>query len=138
MRKVWKLGILALVVLALGAVLAACGNDTSKEDAQAQLKTDLQAFQVAVDNMAALTASSTVDEWKSARADVQSAWDKVVQDAADVKEAEITNVQTAWENLAKSVDDLPSDTTLKDAVPQLQEEITALKSAYNDLYNGLK
>jgi hypothetical protein len=138
MHRIWKFAAFMLLVVALGVTLAACGSDTSKEDAQANLKADLQAFQSEVSTMAALTASSTVDEWKAARASVQEAWDKVVADAVDVKEAEVTNVQAAWDNLAKAVDDIDADTPLKDVVPQLQEEITALKAAYEDLYNGLK
>ena len=47
-------------------------------------------------------------------------------------------MQTAWDELAKSVDDLSGDTTLKDALPQLSEEINNLKAAYDDLYNGLQ
>jgi hypothetical protein len=136
MRKIWKFMALTLVVVGLAVGLAACGGQ-SEEEAKQQLKTDLEAFQTTVTSMSNLTATSTVDEWQSARKDAQEAWDNVVQSAADVKEAEVGNVQQAWDDLAKSVDDL-GDTSLKDALPQLTEEVNALKAAYDDLYNGLK
>lgn len=138
MRRMSKLAAVFLLVLALAVVSAACGEEETTEEARQQLMTDLQSFQTSVNAMASLTAASTVEEWQSAREDTQEAWDKVVTSAADVKEAEINNVQTAWDELAKSVDDLSGDTTLKDALPQLSEEISSLKAAYDDLYNGLQ
>ena len=138
MRKVPVFAAVLLLVLALAVASAACGEEETSEEAKQQLKTDLQAFQTSVNNMASLSPTSTLDEWQSARQDTQEAWDQVVASAADVKEAEISNVQTAWDELAKSVDDLSGDTTLKDALPQLSEEINNLKAAYDDLYNGLQ
>ena len=138
MRKVSKFAAVLLLVLALAVVSAACGEEETTEEAKQQLMTDLQAFETTVNAMASLSATSTVEEWKSAREDTQEAWDKVVTSAADVKEAEINNVQSAWDELAKAVDDLPDDATLQDALPQLTEELNSLKAAYDDLYNGLQ
>ncbi len=138
MRKIIKLVALATVVALLAVAVVGCGDEQTTEEAQQQLVTDLQAFEGAVQSMSDLTVNSTVDEWQAARESTQAAWDKVVVSAADVKEAEIGQVQTSWENLSQSVDDLGGDMTLQEAVPTLKEEITALKAAWQDLYDGLQ
>lgn len=138
MGKTWTLLAVALLLVALGVGLAACGEEETTEEARQQLITDLDAFKASFDDMANLTADSTVDDLKAGREEVQAAWDKVVDSAADVKEAEIDEVEGAWEDLAQSVDDLSGDTPLSEVLPSLLEEISALKTAYDDLYNGLK
>jgi GTPase involved in cell partitioning and DNA repair len=138
MSRVAKLVALVMAVLALMVVVTACGDEQTPEEARQQLTTDLQAFEVTVTNLKSLSATSTVDEWKAAKEEAATAWTKVVESAAAVKDAEVGEVETAWNNLAKSIDDLDADATLQEAAPTLTDEITALKSAYDDLYNGLK
>jgi len=138
MSRVAKLVALVMVVLALALTVVACGDEQTPEEARQQLVTDLQAFEVTVTNLKSLSATSTVDEWKAAKEEAQTAWTKVVESAAAVKEAEVGEVETAWDNLAKSVDDLDADASLQEALPTLTEELAALRSAYDDLYNGLK
>lgn len=138
MSRVAKLVAVVMAVLALVVAVAACGDEQTPDEARQQLLSDLQAFEATVTNLKSLTASSSVDEWKAAKEEARTAWAKVVESAGAVKEAEVGEVQTAWDNLAKSVDDLDPDATLQQALPTLTEEITALKAAYDDLYNGLK
>ena len=69
---------------------------------------------------------------------MQTSWDQVKVSAADVKEAEVGQVESAWDDLAQAVDDLDSDTPLNEIVPSLSDEVQALRSAYDDLYNGLQ
>lgn len=130
------MGLALLLLLALA--LVACGEEQTSEEARQQLVTDLDAFKATITNMEGVSATTTVDELKAKRDEAQAAWDKVVESAANVKEAEIGQVQTAWDDLAASIDDLSGDTTLAQALPALAGEISALKAAYDDLYNGLK
>lgn len=138
MRKVVKLAAVVMVVLALALAVVGCGNEETTEEAKAQLVTDLEAFQTTVTTLQGLSATSTVDEWQSAKDDAASAWTKVVESAADVKEAEVGQVETAWGDLEQSINDLSGDATIQEALPTLTEELTTLKAAYEDLYNGLK
>lgn len=136
-----KLGRLTTAVVLLAALLlavAACGDDTSAEDAKAQLTTDLQAFDTSAEKLRSLTADSTVDEAEAARDEAQEAWDKVVESAKDVEDATVDTLDSAWDDLSKAVDDIPSDASLGDAAMSLQPQIDAVKAAYDDLFNGLQ
>lgn len=137
MGKTWRLIAVALVVVALGAGLTACGEEETSEEARQQLISDLDAFKASFDGLKSLSAASTVDDVKAVKEDVQAAWDQVVASAADVKEAEIAEVESAWDDLAQAVDDLSSDTPINQVLPALADEVQALQSAYDDLYNGL-
>lgn len=137
MGKKWRLIAVALVVLALGIGVAACGEEETSEEARQQLVSDLDAFKASFDGLKSLTPTSTVDDVKAVKEDVQAAWDQVVTSAADVREAEIGEVETAWDNLAQAVDDISSDTPISQVLPALADEVQALQSAYDDLYNGL-
>ena len=98
MRKVSRFAAVFLLVLALAVASAACGDEDTTDEARQQLMTDLQAYETTVNAMASLTATSSVDEWKSAREDAQEAWDKVVTSAADVTEAEIQLLEAQVSN----------------------------------------
>lgn len=138
MKRIGKLVVLFMVLAAVAVGVVGCGDEPTADEARQQLVTDLDAFKATVTSMEGLTATSSVDEWQAAKADALAAWEKVVLSAADVKEAEVGQVETAWDNLAKSVDDLSGDATVQEAMPTLTDELTALKTAYEDLYNGLK
>ena len=138
MTKIVRLAALALLLGALLLTAVACGDDTSAEDAKAQLITDLEAFDTAAEQVRSLTATSTVDEAEAARDEAQKAWEKVVESAKDVEDAQVDAVDSAWDDLSKAVDDIPSDASLGDAAMSLQPQIDAVKAAYDDLFNGLK
>ncbi len=138
MSKLGRLTAVAVLLAALLLAAAACGDDTSAEDAKAQLITDLQAFDASVEKVRSLTAASSVDEAQAARDEAQAAWEKVVESAKDVEDAQVDNVQTAWDDFSKAVDDLPSDASIGEAAMALKPQIDAVKAAYDDLYNGLQ
>jgi len=137
LKKVWTLVAAALLVVALGVALAACGEEETSEEAKQQLVGDLETFKASFDGLKDLTASSSIDDVKAVREDVQAAWDQVVVSAADVREAEIGEVESAWDDLARAVDDISGDTPVSQILPSLIDELAALQSAYDELYDGL-
>ena len=135
MKRAWALGAAALLVVALGVALAACGEEEPSEEAKQQLVGDLEAFRASFDALNDLTATSSVADVKAIRQDVQAAWDQVVVSAVDVREAEIGEVEAAWNDLAQAVDDLSDDTPISEILPGLIDELAALQSAYDDLHD---
>ncbi|MFD5529803.1 hypothetical protein, partial [Streptomyces virginiae] len=117
-------------VLCLSAVfgLSACSDDSSSpaeeaSEASADLCTDLNALKADNAKLKALNpAVATKDQIKDAYDAVQQDWANVKENASKLKDAEREAVQSAAENLKKGYEDLPGDTTGKDALTQLQPQ----------------
>lgn len=123
---------LLLLAMLLAVTAVGCGEDSS-EEARAQLKEDLAALKTAIAGFDAQDASSSIDDIKAARADVQESWDAVKESAGDLHKAEIEEVQSAWDDLSKAVDDIKGDMTVPEAVASLSDEVAALKAAWEQL-----
>ncbi|MFD7836558.1 hypothetical protein [Streptomyces sp. NPDC059761] len=118
----------------LGASACSSSDDTTPAEAassaSAALCTNL--VQLKSDNAAlkALNpATATKDQLQSAYNAVQTDWKNVKENSSALKSAEKDAVTTAAENLKKAYEDLPGDTTGKDAITQLQPQIQALDTA---------
>ncbi|MFJ1564450.1 hypothetical protein [Streptomyces erythrochromogenes] len=132
-------------VLCLSAVfgLSACSDDSSPAEeateAAADLCTDLNALKADNAKLKALNpAVATKDQIKEAYDAVQEDWANVKENASKLKDAEREAVQSAAENLKKGYEDLPGDTTGKDALTQLQPQIQSLDQATTAAASGLK
>ncbi|WP_328926724.1 hypothetical protein OG429_20405 [Streptomyces sp. NBC_00190] len=132
-------------VLCVSAVfgLAACSDDTSPAEeatkAAADLCTDLTSLKADNAKLKALNpATATKDQIKDAVNAVQEDWANVKENAQQLKEAERAAVQDAAENLKKAYEDLPGDTTGKDARTQLQPQIEKLDQATTAAATGLR
>ncbi|MFE5494173.1 hypothetical protein ACFQ8S_07090 [Streptomyces virginiae] len=133
-------------VLCLSAVfgLSACSDDSSSpaeeaSEASADLCTDLNALKADNAKLKALNpAVATKDQIKDAYDAVQEDWANVKENANKLKDAERSAVQSAAENLKKGYEDLPGDTTGKDALTKLQPQIQQLDEATTAASSGLK
>ncbi|MGW6576164.1 hypothetical protein ACWGAN_28885 [Streptomyces sp. NPDC054945] len=133
-------------VLCVGAILglSACSDDSSSPaeeatKAAAELCTDLNALKADNAKLKALDpANATKDQVKDAYEAVQKDWDNVKENANQLKDAERAAVQSAAEDLKKSYQNLPGDTTGKDARTQLQPQIESLEAATTNASTGLR
>ncbi|MFD6230121.1 hypothetical protein ACFWFZ_25095 [Streptomyces sp. NPDC060232] len=133
-------------VLCLSAVfgLSACSDDSPSpaeeaSEAAADLCTDLNALKADTAKLKALNpAVATKDQIEEAHDAVQQDWESVKENASKMKDAERSAVQSAAENLKKGYEDLPGDTTGKDALTQLQPQIQQLGDAASTASSGLK
>ncbi|MEU9081583.1 hypothetical protein [Streptomyces sp. NPDC048357] len=132
-------------VLCVSAVfgLSACSDDTSPAEeatqAAADLCTDLNALKADNAKLKALNpANATKDQVKEAYDAVQEDWNGVKENLSKMKEAEKAAVQSAAEDLKKSYEDLPGDTTGKDARTQLEPQIQKLDEATTAAAKGLR
>lgn len=130
--------VLPLLVVML--MLAACGDDDpSPEEAMADLCTDLSELQVSVQNLAQVSTNpnATVEQLEDARDEVNDQLDDAQDSADDVDQAELDALNESYENLDQAIDDIDDDATLADASASVQEEITAVNSAWEQLLTGL-
>lgn len=115
---------LIVLVLAMAFVVAACSSST--EDTVEAYCDDLGELRTSLQSLSALTAQSTVDDVNNAKADVKSAYDNTVSAAGAVDEAaagEIEDAQNTWQS---TVDAIPSDATVEEAM----SSITTANDAY--------
>ncbi|MFJ3724390.1 hypothetical protein ACIPYQ_17685 [Streptomyces sp. NPDC090045] len=132
-------------VLCVSAVfgLSACSDDPSPEEeatqAAADLCTDLTALKADNAKLKALNpATATKDQVQEAYDAVQEDWNGVKENLTKMKDAEREAVQSAAEDLKKGYEDLPGDTTGKDARTQLQPQIEKLDEAATAAAKGLR
>ncbi|MFD8979751.1 hypothetical protein [Streptomyces sp. NPDC059564] len=123
--------------------LAACSDDSSPSEeatqAAADLCTDLNALKADTAKLKALNpAVATKDQVQQARDAVKKDWENVKGNLTKLKESERNAVTSAAENLNKAYDDLPGDTTGKDALTKLQPQIQSLDEATTAATTGLK
>ena len=90
------------MVFLSAALLTACEDDKSVEEARDDLCDDLAVFHTATEGLAAIDSSSTVGELRDAQEDVASAWDDVQSSAADVDDAEIGELEAAYDQLQET------------------------------------
>ncbi|MEV0985750.1 hypothetical protein [Streptomyces sp. NBC_01343] len=133
MKRFVASGLLCAAVV-LGASACSSDDDTTPAEAASsasaalctnlvQLKSDSAALK------ALNPATATKDQLKSAYDAVQTSWKNVKESTSALKSAEKDAVTSAAENLKKAYEDLPGDTTGKDAATQLQPQVQALDTA---------
>lgn len=141
MKRFVASGLLCAAVV-LGASACSSDDKTPQEEAStaaAELCTNLNALKADTAKFKALDpATATKDQLKDAYDAVQTDWKKVKESTSALRSAERDAVQTSAENLKKAYEDLPGDTTGKDALTQLQPQIQALDTAVKEAGTSLK
>lgn len=131
---------LALAVLAVAACagLAACGsNKESPAEAKQNLCTSLHGFASSVVALQGVGLSSSEDQLKSALDNVQSAWDKVVADAKDVKTANTDNIKSTYNDLKSAVQNRPTDEPATQVIAGLEPKLSAFANAWKQFANSV-
>lgn len=128
MKRLLTLAVLALVAC---AGLAACGsNKESPAEAKQNLCASLHDFASSVVALQGVGLSSSEDQLKSALDNVQSAWDKVVADAKDVKTANTDNIKSTYDDLKNAVQNRPTDEPVTQVIAGLEPKLTAFANAW--------
>lgn len=131
----------AMVLIVTMLVLAACGeDDPSPEEAMADLCTDLTELQTSVQNFAQVSTNpnATVDQLEDALDEVNEQLDAAENSAEDVDQVELDQLSDAYDSLDQAVDDIDDSATLADASASVQDEITAVNTAWEQLLTGLQ
>jgi hypothetical protein len=80
-----------------------------------------------------LDASSTVDEAKAARQEVQEAADGVKEAASGLGSAQLNALETARDSLRGTIDNLPQDQPVGQAVATIVAQARALTTALSGM-----
>lgn len=128
--------LLATCVVIASLAFVACGgdDDPSPEEAQALLCSNLEELQTEVSALTELGLSSSVADIEDAFESIQGAFDEVVSSAEDVVGAETQQLSDAIESLESAIGDIGGDTTIADALAAIQEGVTSLGAAWQELF----
>lgn len=118
---------LIVLVLAMAFVVAACSSST--EDSVDTYCDDLATLKTSIQDLTALTASSTMDDVDAAKQAVTSAYDATVSSAGDVDAAVASELEAAQSTWQSTVDGIPSDATVEEALTTVQTADAAFLSS---------
>jgi hypothetical protein len=93
--------------------LAAC--QPSIDEAKAAFCEDLGEFGVTVAQFRQINETSTKDDLQNALSEVEKTWGNLQKSAETLGEVQTDSVEDAYNDLQKSVNDIPDDATLAEA-----------------------
>ena len=125
---------LGLVLL----VATACMEQESQPSAEAAVCASVSAFGTAIQDFRDLDpATASIEDVQAARDDIQAAWDQVKSEATDLTEADEAAVDEAWNGVAQSIDDFPSDEPIEDGLASVQDAAGGVQTAFQEMADGL-
>lgn len=122
-RKATVVSILILVIITVSVAVAACGgSDSSQQAAKQSLSTDLQQLKTDLGQLLNPSTYDSIDSFQQAWKDIQAQYDKTATSAKQVKDAQWTDVTTAFNNMKDAITGISSSQSL-------QQNITSVLSA---------
>ncbi|RXE56335.1 hypothetical protein ABH15_09495 [Methanoculleus taiwanensis] len=128
--KTWIFFIAGILILVCAA--AGCTQPT-EEEAEAQLCQDLETLGVALQNMQDLNATSSVGDIRDARDEVASAMEAVRNSASELGGVRVDELNAAYDNLDRTVQSLPDDASVVEAIQTVRPEMQAVRDARRNL-----
>jgi len=126
-------GLAFVLVVATG-----CMDQESQPSAEAAVCASVSAFGTALQDFRDLDpATASIEDVQGARDDIQAAWDQVKSEATDLGEADEAAVDEAWNGVAQSIDDFPSDEPIEDGVASVQDAAGDVQTAFQEMADGL-
>jgi prophage DNA circulation protein len=136
MRRAIVLLVAAMLVVPLLLVAAGCGEE-STEDAKKQLCQDLQGLQTALVGLTDISLESSVDDLQANQKAVEDAWNKVVDSASKVADAQINDLRDAVNGLVDTIENIPSGTSISEALELITAQLAQVESAWTELTSSL-
>lgn len=129
---------LVLITLPL-LLLISCTSESpqSIEDKKTELCTNLARFKTAVATLKSTSPSSTVGDLKNAQDQVRTTFNDVKSSAQKVQEAKAGELEAAYQNLDKAIQDIPNTATLNQAATSIAPQVAAVEAAQTQLSSGL-
>ena len=136
MKKVIVLLIAAMLFVPLLLTGVGCGEE-STEDAKKQLCEDLQGLETALVGLTDISLESSIDDLKAKQKTVDDAWNNVVDSASKVAEVQINDLRNAVDDLIDTIKNIPSDTSIREALELITVQISEVESAWAELTSSL-
>ena len=105
---------LIALVFAMALIVAACSSST--EDTVEAYCDDLGTLKTSLQDLTSLSAQSTMDDIDSAKEAVSDAYDATVSSAGAVDDAVASELEDARNTWQSTVDGIPSDATVEEAM----------------------
>jgi hypothetical protein len=132
-----------IVLLAAGVGLAVLigllgeRGGESQADAQQSFCSSVSELESSIESLASLSpTSASQDDYEAAVSDVESSWDQVQADAADLTDVTTSELDSAWDSFQSAVDDVPDDATVSDALSEVSEAAQSLLAATQSTLTG--
>jgi hypothetical protein len=117
---------MAVAVVASGCALFAAPEPI---DPTAAFCDALDDYAVAVVDFNRLDESNTIDEYKAAAQQVADAFEGVVEAGAQMREAEVDELDAATDALVDTVNNLPQDVPVSEIQQELRSEVADIAAA---------
>lgn len=125
------------VALIAGVLLASCSSDTPAENTE-QACAHAEELSAALASLnETLTGDGTVDDVKSARSEVATAYDALDGALDDVAQDRLDAVEDAWDRLDDAIEQVDGDATLSQAADSLRDDVAAVQDARESLVTEL-
>lgn len=124
--------VLLPLVLPTGCVRETLGNK------RAQLCAHLTAMDDAIAALNRLGSGSTISELKQAEAEISAAFRSVKASATEVPEVDIENLETAYEDLDKTVEEIADESSIAQAVALLSGKVSTVEATVAQLKSGAR
>ena len=125
------------VTLIAGVLLASCSSDTPAENTE-QACAHAEELSAALASLnETLTGDGTVDDVKSARSEVATAYDALDGALDDVAQDRLDAVEDAWDRLDDAIEQVDGDATLSQAADSLRDDVAAVQDARESLVTEL-
>ncbi|MCK9343965.1 MAG: hypothetical protein M0P33_08655 [Massilibacteroides sp.] len=132
--KTWILFVAMVLILACAG--AGCVQP-SEEEAEAQLCQDLEELGAALESMENTSLRSSVGDIRDGRDQVQSAMENVRESAGQLANVRVDDLNAAYEDLDRSVQDLPDDATVVEAIQTIRPQVQAVRDERQQLFTDL-
>jgi hypothetical protein len=119
MRKLFLFGLIVLLPL-----LGSCG--TTVDSAKADFCSDLDAFSQSLVGLRDLQLGSAKEDLQSALGNADQAWQDLKDSASKLEDVKLDAVETAFDDLKDSVQDIPDDATLAEALASVKDAAIAM------------
>ena len=120
---------LIALVFAMALIVAACSSST--EDTVEAYCDDLGTLKTSLQDLTSLSAQSTMDDIDSAKEAVSDAYDATVSSAGAVDDAVASELEDARNTWQSTVDGIPSDATVEEAMTTVTTADEAFLTSVN-------
>lgn len=126
----------AILVGIVVPLVAACAGPSVSE-AETQLCDDLGQLATALQGLGQINAQSTVNELEAARKNVADSYQAVRSSAEAVEQARLNELETAYGDFQKSVDNISGQETLGEAATTITTRAANVVTAREQLFGDL-